>query len=1016
MEFMRKTELPFNWIKGFCKLNSFIVASLFISMSQNTAAETLTGVDVPILAQSQKGAVIKGTVVDERGEAVIGANVTVKSDPKVGVITDMDGNFTIDVPVGTVLQISYIGYTPQDIVAKSGAPIKVKMVEDTQTLSEVVVVGYGSMDKKELTSAVVSVKSKDFLQGAANNAMQMIDGKVPGVTLSGYGASDPSRDPMSSLQVRGAGSLDAGNGPLIVIDGMPGGDLRNVANQDIESITVLKDGSAAAIYGSRAANGVVIVQTKKGGNGKVSITYDGYIEHDFIANKPDLLSADEFLEHGIDKDWGARTDWYDELIRKNNFGQNHYLALSGGCENTQFRVSTNYKKKDAIDIATAREEYGIRAGFQQKTLEGLLEVGGNISYRITNDNYLRMNDDYSNSYGAFSQAVKLNPTIPVMDPDDPTRYNILKGYDTYNPIGDIMDCINDAKNEFSVIDFNIKLNILPNLNTELKLARQSRNANAQQYYNKYHRDSFDNMRSGRARLKSENWTDWTLEWIGNWFATFGKNNVKVMGGYSYQEFNNQGFWAENMNFPSDAPLYNNLETGSWLKLGKAGMDSWKSKEKAIAFLGRVNYSYDDTYLASASLRYEGNSKFGKDNKWGFFPAASAAWRFSNLDALKSISAINDLKLRASYGVTGRSGFPRYKAQAIYKGFGRYQNDMGEWIQVYGPDNNPNFNLKWEKQISWNFGVDYALFDNRLSGSLDYFIRDGRDVISDYDAPVPPFLHQNLYTNVATTRSNGVELNVQWQAVKTKDFSYETNVTASYTQSKLVKFSNGTFTKGYMDRYNLPSPGNPGPAQRLQDGVEIGSFYGTRYAGVDESGNLLIWKEAVVGGETKLAKDKNDKDKAFIGTGMPKWDLSWGHTFTYKEFDLSLFFRGKFDYEILNLYQMYYGLQAQPNVNLLKDAFERNGHIKSEKEMCDYFLENGNYFKLDNITVGWNPKLDTKWISNLRVYATLKNVFTMTKYSGLDPANIQSTGLEPGIGRLDVYPSARSFSFGLQITY
>lgn len=489
-----------------------------------------------------------------------------------------------------------------------------------------------------------------------------------------------------------------------------------------------------------------------------------------------------------------------------------------------------------------------------------------------------------------------------------------------------------------------------------------------------------------------------------------------MGGYSYQEFNNQGFWAENMNFPSDAPLYNNLETGSWLKLGKAGMDSWKSKEKAIAFLGRVNYSFDDTYLASASLRYEGNSKFGKDNKWGFFPAASAAWRFSNLDALKSVSAINDLKLRASYGVTGRSGFPRYKAQAIYKGFGRYQNDMGEWIQVYGPDNNPNFNLKWEKQISWNFGVDYALFDNRLSGSLDYFIRDGRDVISDYDAPVPPFLHQNLYTNVATTRSNGVELNVQWQAVKTKDFSYETNVTASYTQSKLVKFSNGTFTKGYMDRYSLPSPGNPGPAQRLQDGVEIGSFYGTRYAGVDESGNLLIWKDAVVGGETKLAKDKNDKDKAFIGTGMPKWDVSWGHTFTYKEFDLSLFFRGKFDYEILNLYQMYYGLQAQPNVNLLKDAFTRNGHIMSEKEMCDYFLENGNYFKLDNITLGWNPKLNTKWISNLRVYATMKNVFTITKYSGLDPANIQSTGLEPGIGRLDVYPSTRNFSFGVQITY
>ena len=508
------------------------------------------------------------------------------------------------------------------------------------------------------------------------------------------------------------------------------------------------------------------------------------------------------------------------------------------------------------------------------------------------------------------------------------------------------------------------------------------------------------------------------EWIGNYFTTIDKHTIKLMAGYSYQEFNHRSFSSENANFPSDAMSYNNLEAGDWnMAAGRLGVSSLKEKEKTIGFPARLIYNYDDTYYLTASVRYEGNSKFGANHKWGWFPAASAAWRMSSLPAIKNIEAINDLKLRFSYGVTGRSGFPKYSALARYEQGGYWLDDNGQWTQAWGPTNNPNPDLHWEKQISYNLGVDFSLLKNKLSGSLDAYVKQGKEVISNYDAPLPPFMFDQIFTNVASTSSKGLELTLNWDVVNMKDFSYSTNLVASFTKSKLDKFSNGTYQKGYMDRYLLPAPGNPGYAQRLQDGVEIGSFYGLRYAGVDDNGNMLVWKDAKIGGEKILANgEASDTDKDYIGHGTPRYSLSWGNTFRYKGFDLSLYFQGRFDYQILNMYQMYYGLVAEPGMNLLEDAYGKNGHIKSGKVMCDYFLEDGDYFRLDNITLGWTPKLDTKWISNLRVYATVKNAFTITKYSVMDPTSVDINGLEPGISGLNVYPIARSFTFGIQISY
>lgn len=946
-----------------------------------------------------------GRITEENGTPVIGAYI-LQEGTQNGTISDADGNFSIMVPSGASLSISCIGY--KDLTIAASADMRITMKVDSEELNEIVVVGYGTSVKKDLTTSVVSVRSKDFLQGATNDAMQMIDGKVAGVTISSTAAADPNSS--SSIQVRGAGSFQAGNSPLIVIDGMPGGDLKNLAQQDIESITVLKDGSAAAIYGSRAANGVILITTKQGKPGKTSISYDGYVEHDFIAAKPDVLGKNEYLEKVNGAiDHGSNTDWYDSLLNKDNFGHNHDLSISGGSESTVFRMSANYRDKEGLDIDSKREEYGFRGNFKQTTLKGFLEVSGNFSYRIANTHDCP-------DYGAFKMALQQNPTYDLQS--DEMGYS---GYN-YNPYNSLKNHSIKDKYQYSTIDLNFRVNLTKDLYAELKIGRQSVGQNRYEYYNKFSRDCVENNYDGHAQINRYDSVDWTSEFTANYnFKIQDKHDFKLMAGYSFQKFDDYDFSAENRDFPTDVFNVWNLGAGSYNKVqGRNGMSSNKSQEKDVAFLGRLNYNFDDLVLFTGSLRHEGNSKFGKDNKWGLFPAASAALRLSRLSFFSDIEQINDLKLRVSYGVTGRSGFSRYISLAKYTGFGMYWSDTyGKFIMGYGPGNNPNKDLKWEKQISYNLGVDYSLFDYRLSGSLDVFLRQGKDLISDYSVPLPPYLHSSITTNVGTTQSTGFEFTANWTAVKKKDFNYSTSLTFSYMKTKLKKFSNKDYKLSYMEGSGFPSPGNPGSAQRLKDNTEIGTYYMSRYAGVDDSGNILIWEDGIIGGTKKLGSDADETDKVYLNcSGVPKWEAAWGNSFTYKGFDLYIFFRGKFDYKIMNQYEMYYGLQVTSGDNKLKSAYKKNAHIKGPKLMCDYdgFLQNGDYIRLDNVTLGYSPKLKTDWISNLRVYVTMKNLFTITEYTGLDVTNVNTNGIWPGIGGMEVYPSARSLTFGVQITY
>ena len=919
-----------------------------------------------------------------------------------------------------VLQFSFIGYNTLEEGVKGRNKVDVKLAPSVVNLGEVVAIGYGTQTRKEITGSVANVSEENFNKGVNRDASDLLQGKVAGLQITS-GSGDVTRS--SQIRLRGTSTLQNDQGPMIVIDGVPGGDMSTVSPSDIESISVLKDASSAAIYGSRAAGGVILITTKRGSGAKTQINYDGYVTMDKVANKPDMLNASEWRD--VNKQLGsdisqydkynADTDWFGALLRT-GISQNHALSLSGGSSKSNYRASYTYLDRKGIARDNWMKRHSFRFQFQQRAINDRLRIGLTGAATLT--------DMQATFADYFIAAYNNVPVVPIYNEDGSYFTGNDNAYNQGNMVKAQDENYKLFKNNYFYVQGDVQFEVIEGLNVKANLYKSRYTSDYSQWESPDNAlgggagNSLGDSSNGYAKRRNFVWDRELMEWTADYNKSFGaeeKHKLNALLGYSWETNGYQSQESLATQFSVASMGANSIQAGNDLKIGN--VTSSKNDYKLISFFARAHYSYDERYMITATMRRDGSSKFGANHKWGWFPAASAAWRMSSLPAIKNIEAINDLKLRFSYGVTGRSGFPKYSALARYEQGGYWLDDNGQWTQAWGPTNNPNPDLHWEKQISYNLGVDFSLLKNKLSGSLDAYVKQGKEVISNYDAPLPPFMFDQIFTNVASTSSKGLELTLNWDVVNMKDFSYSTNLVASFTKSKLDKFSNGTYQKGYMDRYLLPAPGNPGYAQRLQDGVEIGSFYGLRYAGVDDNGNMLVWKDAKIGGEKILANgEASDTDKDYIGHGTPRYSLSWGNTFRYKGFDLSLYFQGRFDYQILNMYQMYYGLVAEPGMNLLEDAYGKNGHIKSGKVMCDYFLEDGDYFRLDNITLGWTPKLDTKWISNLRVYATVKNAFTITKYSVMDPTSVDINGLEPGISGLNVYPIARSFTFGIQISY
>lgn len=966
---------------------------------------------------------VTGTVTDIAGEPLIGVTVTVPGTA-TGVSTDIDGKYTIRVDSKGKLRFSYVGYQTVEEAVGGRSVIDIKMKEDSEVLNEVVVIGYGTMDKKELTSAISHIGEKDFLSVSSLDPSMMIQGKVPGVSITNTGAGDPNNQ--ASIQIRGVSSRSAGLGPLIVIDGVPGGNLTNINPNDIASFDILKDGAASAIYGTRGSNGVILVTTKKGSkDGNTHTTYSATLAWDKIIKELDMMNAQDYRDvrlgwgdRGVDL--GGNLDWLDAVSRT-GFTMQHTLTVSGGNERSNYRVSADYRDANGVDLRSNREEYGARASVMHTTKGGLFTINMNVAPRII----YRDNADW----GVFRNAIEANPTTPLMDPENPSQYYNFQGQVVgSNPVELQKLEKNHADTKLLDWDGTLKLNLLPllakdgagnhNLSTQIMFADHQYSNNDSWFRPSTSTLAINSGYDGEASRAYSKERQYVVEWLTNYSTRLAdRHNIKAMVGYSYQYSQYQGFSAWNKDFPNDGLGSDNIGSGELAKEeGEVLMSSYKNDAKLISFFGRVSYDYEGKYLLTASLRHEGSSKFGANHKWGDFPAVSAGWRISQEPFMEDFSWINDLKIRGDYGVTGNQDFGSYNSLSTMTGFGYYFYN-GKYYQVWGPSKNVNPDLRWEKGKNWNVGIDFSLFDNRFYGSLNYFNRRQQDLLGNYKVSVPPYLFDETFVNVGTMKNTGFEFDLGFKAVDTKDFTYDFSVIGTVMSNKFVDFSNSEYVG--QDFYNMCGTEDPYPfynLQRIQKGESLGNFYMWKYAGITEGGDWLVYDKD---GDIIRASQATDADRRIVGNGMPKFTMSTSHNFRYRNFDLALFFRGAFGFDLFNIHDFYYGTRNFTG-NVLKKAYGKNFDINPDANpvVSDYFLERGDYFKLDMLTLGYTlPTPRCRFLDRLRIYGTVKNVFTITKFSGVDPSTYQVNGLTPGgQGSRTYYPSTRQFIVGVQLDF
>ena len=950
---------------------------------------------------------VSGHVKDDTGEDIIGASVIVKGTQN-GTVTDFDGKFQLKCEPGVMLVISFIGFTPQEVKAANQMEITLK--EDVAQLNEVVVVGYGSLAKKEISSSVVQVNKDQFNQGAASDPMALIAGKVTGLNVAATAEANPNS--MTDIQVRGAGSLTASNGPLIVIDGIAGGDLRNIATQDVESITVLKDAGSAAIYGTRGANGVILVTTKKGSGtaGVTNVTYDSYIALNVAKPHPEILSTEEFRRSRRGQDYGGDTDWWDEITRPMSYNLNQYISIDSSTKNGYFGLSVNYKKGNGLDIVSAREEYGGRFVGEQRVLNNRVQFNASLSGR-------KVHEDWGNN-GLFDTALTMNPTIPVKNPDG-TYYQPNSPTDIHNPVNDLKENISQGDRIYLLGNADVKLNILQmeqhNLNTSLSYALQYNDLKNNFYTPSTSSESFWNGYAGRANVNYQKWWTNRLEWLVNYTLTISEHQLKAVLGYSWERSKWEQSGNENKDFVYDSMGWYGIGNGTALQEGKANLWGGSSESTLIGFFGRLNYNYRDMLFASASMRREGSTKFGANTKWGNFPSASLAWEITQTPFAQSLqTTFQSLKPRISYGVTGRSDFDAYRSLSTYSSYGAYLID-GEWINGYAPSLNANPDLAWEKSTAFNIGLDFVALNSRLRGSVEYFDRRSQDLLYNYTAPQPPFIYSTILVNVGTTKNTGIEVSLEYDVLAKTALRWTTGVNWSMGETKLMKLSSDVYQMAYLDLYQKPGPGSSEYFFRVEEGGKIGQFYGYEHAGIDENGLLLIYDNE---GNKVNASQADPSYKRNIGNGAPRHFLSWSNSFKYKSWDLSMLFRSALGYQIFNMRKYGMGLQGAGTDNVLRTAYTKYNDVQSSGGIISsYFLEDGDYLKLDNMTVGYSftPR-KREIIESLRVYLTAKNLFTLTGYEGNDPSIVTSTGITPGIDTNSAYPQAVQLSLGVSLRF
>jgi TonB-linked SusC/RagA family outer membrane protein len=974
-------------------------------------------------SNSTEDLIIKGRVISAKDKSTLpGVSVVIKGSSK-GVTTDVDGSYTIQVDSPQdILIFSFVGSITQEVAVGNRSVIDIELAENAKLLEEVVVVGYGSQTRERTTSAISNITAANFNNSGARNAMDLIQGKVAGLSINRSGSNPNSG---VSMQLRGVTSLTGGLAPLVVIDGIPGGNLDLLQQDDVESISVLKDGSAAAIYGTRANGGVILVTTKKGQSGTAKFDYNTYFRKEYVRNRPDFMNAAQFrakIAEGIipaSSDYGSTTDAYDALINHGNLTQNHNLAMSGGGKNTTYRASLYYQDLQGIAKENGREQYGGRLTVMQTGLKDRLTAQLNLATNFNKANLL--------GGGGWEGSLIRNPTLSFYNPDGSYYFEQT----STNEVARLKQETNRRQQQTTSADAKFNLEILPGLQASIFGAVQ-RNSYIDGAYrsldSEFSKENDVYPNGGYARRYTYLSNNYTLEPTVSFDRTFGNNHtINAVGGYSYQYAVQESFEASNYGFVNDIFQENNLGAGNQLTVGKAGMGSGKGDNTLVAFFGRANYSFMDKYMVSLILRHEGSSRFGANNKWGNFPAASIGWNLSKEKFMEGITFINSLKLRAGFGVTGNQDIANYSSLVTLGTGGVYINPDGEWRQTYGPDRNPNPNLKWERKNEYNLGADFSVLNKRLSGSLDVFKRVTSDLLYNYTSQLPPFVRETIYTNVGSISNRGVELTLNAVAVKAKDFSWTIDATGSYVKNIADDLSNNVYKVEAISTSSIGGYGALGEAIRIEQGGKLGNFYGKRFAGFTEDGKWLFFNrngEKVRFDQINNSADPNVSDLSIIGNAIPKFNASLTNNFSYKNLSLRVFMRGRFDYDILNTMDLSYGNKVSIPNNLLNSAFGKHSKLNDTYQYSNYYLESGSFLKLDEITLSYNFKIQSDFIRNLRVYATGANLATFTKYTGNDPDYVNDTGLgreDDGQRRLGIdgrsaYPNTRSFLVGLSFGF
>ena len=969
---------------------------------------------------AQGGYEVRGVVSDELGP-VIGATVLEQGTTN-GASTGIDGDYLLVVSsADAIIEISCIGYATQTFPA-SQVPQNVILSEDTQFLDEVVVIGYGSQKKKEVTGSVASVKSEDFNAGVKTSPVGLLQGKVAGLNIIRT-TSDPTSTGFN-VQIRGFSTLDkgAGTSPLYIVDGVPVSSIDNISPDEIASMDVLKDGSAAAIYGTRGTNGVIIITTKRGDNfsdvANTRVEYSGYASVSMRNGDMGMATPEEFrnlatLSNGAISpviyaatDGNAyNTDWVEAMCRPAAMTHNHNVAIVGSSSKFNYRASIAYKNAEGIAKNNNREEMIAKIAASQKALDGWLELQYDLSY-------MHYRNDYN--CGNFKQAAIMNPTYPIYDSANANGFFMPSGTGTSNPVEQMMQKESYGNGNFFRGSVKATVNIKPVKGLRVSgFAAIEEGDNRNFWYNRT--INTDETGSGMGGRGSDFSFTKLFEVTADYSRSFGQHHVAGVAGFSYQKFLYDGQNIENKGFPTDDAKYFQIGNGDASKK-YLNASSYRNSNALAAVFGRVNYNYAEKYLVSASIRREGSSRFGANNKWGWFPAVSLGWRITGEDFMEGKDWCNDLKLRAGFGVTGNNLGSDLKSVAMLSNGGSFWYN-GQYVYTYGVSQNVNPDLRWEKKYEYNIGLDYAFLDNRLYGSLDVYYRQTRDLLWDYEVPTPPYQYPTLLANAGQMDSYGVELAISGVPVQTKDWTWVTTPTISFNKNIITKLSDPS--KGF--NYTKTTSGGVGEngimntnVQLLTEGEAVGSFYGYSFAGYKSDGTAMF--NTPTGGYIQ-AVNASEGHKQIIGNAQPLFTYGWNNTIRWKNLDATLFFRGVVGNKILNVTRWAYGPQKSASTNIfMKDAVGSDVKYSDKGHFTDQYLEDGSYIKLDNVTIGYNFKFkENKYIESLRVYLTAQNVFTITKYSGQDP-EVNTTGVwDAGIDYPDFYPNVATVLLGVNIS-